>query len=603
MRKVALLFMSVLAPLAMAQVHGPPAGIASHGTVGIPVDPRILLPLTDFWLADDQAKLSRDNLGFIPVLHDGDMTGNWKSEIMGLPLAADQFGDGGPWRTGKFGGRSAVAFSGDYGSGLVGAFPITFTDGATVIVLGRLTGSIPWRHIVSASADRTTNPGDEDLNGFALETRETGSRMSWAHYADHAYVGGIITSDVELDTPGMWVASIDQSIPLPSHVAGLTDGSSVMTLGVSGGPPQSVWAPTDQSPISPKFLSIGCGTSTYWGAPVDISAVFICNRRVTPEELQKFYDQWVTPYYGYGVFTERPFTPRHGPTRGNLRGAGLNVGFSKVPLDDFKNSFHFQWARIALPPAPTDAAIDELIDYYLGNGIWVDWLLPSTVTSGSPPTYDSVVALAQQVCRRMTAKGYGRPFFELGNECIQLHIPPLSTDFPDEYAAETAYAVWNNSFMLGMAGYDYLVCGCNDEPIYTWRAEVATMLGGGKLPDLWGIHTYSTSDGTAGANMPGTQLVLQEWMASSVVNTEGGFAAPYATETQCVNYFTHTYANMGDLPWCYYTAGSSTWNTGTDGYGLYRDQSWDTEGVSTWSNHTPTATAIAISMGWALPTG
>ncbi|HVT11332.1 MAG TPA: hypothetical protein VHE55_03620 [Fimbriimonadaceae bacterium] len=603
MKRLFLPLLGVLACLCSAQVHSGPPGRFNHGVQGVPVDPKQLLPLTDYWLADDYANLSKDPYGLMPLFGDGDVAGSWKSEMLAARVASDTIGHGSAWRRNKFGNRAAVCFAGGFGDGFRGKLPLDFSDGATIIVLGRLTGSIPYRDIVSVSGDTTTNPGDEDPNGFSFETRDPGNVLAFSHRANHVWTGALISSPFTVGAPGMWVSAMDLTIPNASRIAGYSDGSGVMTLGLSGGPPEAVYSPSDQSPILPQYLSIGCGTSTYWSAPVDISAVFVCSRRVTPEELQDFYARWVEPYYGAGVFDVKSFLPRSGFTRGCLHGPGLNVDFSKVPLDDFAGSFGFRWVRITLPPAPSDAAIDELIDYYLGNGIPIDWLLPSTVSQGPPPAFESVVPLAQQVCRRMTAKGYARPFFELGNECIQLHIPPLSHDFLNEYSAESGFATWLNQFMLGMAGYDYLVCGCNDEPIYTWRSQVQCLLKGTRMPDVWGIHSYSTSNGVAGANMPGTQQVLEEWMATSVVNTEGGFTAPYASMQQCVDYFCAMYANMGDLPWCYYTAGNTAWNPSNYGYPLYSEQTWDGNEVGTWTKYTPTATAIAQTMGFSLPHG
>ncbi|HWA83508.1 MAG TPA: hypothetical protein VG820_08755 [Fimbriimonadaceae bacterium] len=561
------------------------------------------MPLTDYWLADHRANLSKDPYGLTPISGDGDIAGSWKSEMLGMRVAADAFGLGSPWRNDKFGARAAVCFSGGYGDGFRGKFALDFSDGATIIVLGRLTGSVPYRNIVSVSENTTTNPGDDDPNGFSFETRDPGNVLAFAHLATHTWLGSLVSSPFVVGVPGMWVSALDLTIPNHSRIAGYSDGSGVMTLGLSGGPPESVFSPADQSPVLSQYLSIGCGTSTSWSASVDISAVFVCYRRVTPEELERFYREWVTPYYGTNIFNVKSFLPRSGFTRGALRGPGLNVDFSKVPLDDFAASFGFRWVRVTLPPTPSDAAIDELIDYYLGNGIPIDWLLPSTVSPGPPPAFESVVPLAQQVCRRMAAKGYSKPFFELGNECIQLHIPPLSYDFLNEYTAESGFATWLNQFMIGMAGYDYLVCGCNDEPIYTWRSQVQCLLKGTRMPDVWGIHTYSTSNGVAGANMPGTQQVLEEWLASPVVNTEGGFAAPTASMQQCVDYFRNMYANMGDLPWCYYTAGNNSWNPSNYGYPLYTNQTWDENNVGTWTKYSATATAIAQAMGFQLPHG
>lgn len=157
-----------------------------------------------------------------------------------------------------------------------------------------------------------------------------------------------------------------------------------------------------------------------------------------------------------------PFPVKMDERRCDLRGPGLNVHKGKFPIADLK-AMQIGWVRTDVQEQTlTNDAVDELIGWYKGNALDMDWIVGSGVTNHA---WNVPTASAQQICARYIAGGYrSPPTIELGNEVIQLNIPGASNVvFTVTAANATAGDTYTNNgatFTVGttIAGGTTLTC-------------------------------------------------------------------------------------------------------------------------------------------------
>ena len=283
------------------------------------------------------------------------------------------------------------------------------------------------------------------------------------------------------------------------------------------------------------------------------------------------------------VFGEkRPF---HGPA--------LHVFGALVPISDLQR-MGISWVRLSVEAPPySDAAIDDFIHHYMGNGISILWLMRVEAIGG---VFTVPTAQARQIAERWAYAGYSTPVFELTNEYVSSH----HGHFDSEAANIEAYITQVQAFQADMEGYDYLVTLCNDHADY-WRKFYDALLVAGR-PTLeavlaenviQGLHHYAPHPGA-----PGTIDFCEKMLQIDAVFTEGQYEAVQCSKANCVSWLTGMYQSMGDRPWAAFASHQSgPYNEETQGYAWYDTAIPNENGVPVLSGRTPTLMEYASAIG------
>jgi hypothetical protein len=563
-------------------------------------DPRAILGsyLVDWWPCSRTAYMATRTDGSNPVTAD-DQYCNHLTSIAGKTVSSTGNTAGPKYRTNLIGGRGGLKFT-NGSQGLVGDVNYALTNGLQLIFLAKWTDTSHQAGVICGAPDTTTPPW-ETVDGW-LTYVDAGALFRLARQEnaaggndDAAYV------QMAIDTNAvMMVCTLDTRISNPVNIEGVATHQGICKIQKDGSHALEYDADhfADLTDINPAKFSIGSRTDSRVSPSIEIYDIFVCNGPVPPKLLQRLVDEYVTPYYAAAFTGIDSFNTRY-KERNPFTGPALHVDCGLVPMADMV-AMGIRWFRQSVEAASiSDAAIDAIIDSQLAAGYPISWILTIDPVSGG--SFTTPHARAQQICNRYIAKGFGAvpPVFELGNEAIQLHIAPNSSDFANEAAARNAYSTLIDDFRDQMQGYHYLLSALNDAAPFVCRMAQDLFDTETRQPDIWGMHAYGLTD-----DAPGTVDAVEALFNVDVVVNEGQMTAATITKADAVSWFSTLYANMGSRPWCNYRAGGGTYNTTTNAYPWYSSIEGNYQGktgLNNFTTRTATLTETATAIGATLP--
>lgn len=548
--------------------------------------------LVDYWLPTGGCYVNTNGTSLIST--DNVNIGSIVTAIKSAVIA--RLNGSATYRTARAGSRPAMVWGAADFNAYGGNWAASLTNGATLILLikfGAATGN--GGGIFGLTPDTATQPYNTP-DGFYVSSPNA---VSTFNVKRDDTIAGRAGADAPFTTNWSIVEiTFDHSVTGTVNLAGYSSYKGVLTIRVDGGPPVAIddSGYTDQTAIDAGYLSVGGRFSAYSTANMSLAGWAILDGAVPRKTMQRFYDRFVLPYFGSGVFpayqTQTKFKERQ-----RFSGVGLHCDFAKVPLDDFR-AMGFKWVRQSVEGASySNAGIDELIQYYEAAGIPILWQL--TVTPVTAGVFFNPSARAQQICARYAAAGLATPCFALGNESIQLNYGPSFGGV--EATCVQAYIDVAVAFVADMVGYDYHVVILNDEPPYALRLALAMAARGVSLGDMMGVHEYSLA---SAAEVNGTRDWFQKSFGVDTLGTEANDSAPTVSSASAIAWLVDVLANA-TVPTCYFVAWG-VWNSATGGYPLYSNggnMTYNGNGVGEISktDRTLTLTTAATNRGVTLP--